>query len=675
MAVYRSDQAQVTFMTEPAAGGYVEMAPQSAVPAASAAATTISTAHPAGSRTLTVGANTNFNVGDAIQLGHGTATIENEIRQIEHISGTTFYLSAPTAFYHPASTAVKQIEPTITGNLRSATDIYIDLVPGAYETVDVPDPEMAIEGRWFLGTASKRAFYAAYSGQQTYAGSLGGFALLNGRALRYPIGKVTSTTTFLNVTATNSTVDYGAVINGATKKGDIFVTIDGALVNNSATDVAANEILLFTGQTTVPGNTTISNATTEIRRHVGSASQTALKLDYPLQFDHADDEIILRVMTTDGGSGTTSAISTANPVIAYTHAISETVDLDSVSWNVHMLPSDENRLKAFDRRYYGGKIGSMTLSGEEGGMVTASWDSVNFLGMVHNQQAYTQSGLKTALINMSGNLNATATAITFDADGGLAVGDVIKIDDELMTISALTSTVATVSRGSYGTTGATHLDNATISVVIPTPFYAAFQSIVDSDVTPNFPSNEPYYFSQGEVSMFGQTIARIRSFSLSITNNEEPRYYITKQMGRRRGPTEIREQRREYSLAVTLALPDAAASNAAQQTLFQEMLLEGNYGNLQNFTRTGKKGFNVSITFTKGDIAGSTLDDEIVITIPADYTAGTESTGAATGGNQQGAFIRTAPHNITEDNPFQVEADILFRNLSIVVQDTEHYYP
>ena len=51
------------------------------------------------------------------------------------------------------------------------------------------------------------------------------------------------------------------------------------------------------------------------------------------------------------------------------------------------------------------------------------------------------------------------------------------------------------------------------------------------------------------------------------------------------------------------------------------------------------------------------------------------SSSAAAGGNSQGALIRTAPHNITEDNPFQVEADILFRNLKIDVQDAEHYYP
>ena len=252
--------------------------------------------------------------------------------------------------------------------------------------------------------------------------------------------------------------------------------------------------------------------------------------------------------------------------------------------------------------YFGGKVGGMSLAGEEGGMVTCSWDSVNFLGMIHNQR-------KTGLV-------------TTPADNNI-------------------------------------------------PFYGLMQPIRSSTV--DFPKEEPYYFSQGEITMFGQTIARIRSFSLSIANGEEPRYYITKQMGRRRGPAEIREGRREYSLAVTLALPDAGmtkddtnTTNAAATALFTELLLEGNYGGTDH-NRVGKKGFNVTLEFTRGNVV-SGFEDKITVTIPDDGTS-------ATGGNQQGAFIRTAPHNITEDNPFQVEADILFRNLKIDVQDSVHYYP
>ena len=83
--------------------------------------------------------------------------------------------------------------------------------------------------------------------------------------------------------------------------------------------------------------------------------------------------------------------------------------------------------------------------------------------------------------------------------------------------------------------------------------------------------------------------------------------------------------------------------------------MEGDFG-------SGMQGFNIELRFDRG------TDDSIVITIPSEGTA-------ATGGNEQGAFIRTAPHAITEANPMEVEADILFRNLSIVVTDTVPVYP
>ena len=126
-------------------------------------------------------------------------------------------------------------------------------------------------------------------------------------------------------------------------------------------------------------------------------------------------------------------------------------------------------------------------------------------------------------------------------------------------------------------------------------------------------------------------------------------------MGRRKGPTEIKENRREYSMSATLALPDALAfDNTAARTLFTEMLLEGDYG-------SGKAGFNITVTFTRG------TNDTITITIPGST--------ASTGGNAQGAFIRSAQHSFGTENPFQVDADILFRNLKIDVVDSEHYYP
>ena len=106
---------------------------------------------------------------------------------------------------------------------------------------------------------------------------------------------------------------------------------------------------------------------------------------------------------------------------------------------------------------------------------------------------------------------------------------------------------------------------------------------------------------------------------------------------------------------MTLALPDVTTNVDSAKSIFKELLLEGDYGN-------GMQGFNIELRFDRG------TNDSIVITIPDDGAAGE-------GGNQQGAFINTAPHPITEANPMEVEAEILFRNLKIVVSDNIGVYP
>ena len=82
------------------------------------------------------------------------------------------------------------------------------------------------------------------------------------------------------------------------------------------------------------------------------------------------------------------------------------------------------------------------------------------------------------------------------------------------------------------------------------------------------------------------------------------------------------------------------------------------------------QGFNIELRFDRG------ANDSILISIPDDYVSADTGNypGAATGGNQQGAFIRTAPHNITDATPLEVEADILFRNLKITIEDSTPVY-
>ena len=560
MAIYRSDQAQLTFAVEAAPGGYPELA-SAVTDGTGSAVVNMAGGCPAGSRSITVDSLSGITAGEFIQIGPeigGSGTNRSsEVRRVEFVDGSTgLVVDTPTGFFHGDNTNIQ----VVTAVTATDANKLITFIPGVYETVEVPDPEMAIEPRYFLGTTAKRNFVAAYKGQQTFTGSLGGFVMLNGQALRFPIGKVRT----LPLEADDSThaVQSTAVtIDQSTnppKKGDVHITVSGSH------GLVINDHMVIYGAASISSAEAI--ATAEVRKVTGILSTNTMVLDAPLQFDHAHGDYIREV---DTGS-----------LAYYEHSILETVDLDSVSWHVHVRDSSETDANDFDRRYHGGKIGSMGLSAEEGGLLTCSWDGVNFLGMNHNQQA------------MSG-----------------FTGDL--------------------------------------------PFYTLMQSIRDSDIS--LPTTEPYYFSQGQVTLFGTVVARVRSFSLTINNNEEPRYYLKRTMGRHRGPTEILEQRREYTMSVTLALPDATASTANTATVFKELLLEGDFG-------SGMQGFNVELRFDRG------ADDSIVITVPDDGSA-------STGKNQQGAFIRTAPHAITEAAPMEVDADILFRNLKIVVKDQVPVYP
>ena len=598
MAVYRSDQAQLTFSAEAAPGGSPELnaaADGASANASSPFQSSLIAAAPAGQRFITVLANTNATVGTFIKIGPAVtnattflADSNAEIRRIEGVDGTTIQLDQPLGFYHAGSSATfaagtQDIVLEIDSIDNTAADAVITQIPGIYETVDTPDPEMALEPRYFLGTASKRNFFTALKGQQTYTGSVSGIIPVNAAPFRFPIGSMVDVPASAAVYSTQP-----VLLKGAVKKGDVWVVMDTA---SATQDVVAGEIIYLA----TAGGTAITAAAATVEKETAviaanatiSTSGVAVRLKTPLRYDHADNDAVLKVTA-----------AAATPI---THHIFEQIELDSVSWHVHMRDSGETAANDFDRRYYGGKIGATTLTAEEGGMLTMGWDGVNFLGMTHNQKL-----------------------------------------------------------GSY-------FDDASGAENVDIPFYSLMQEISSATIANNFPTNDPFFFSQGEVKIFGETMARVRNFSLSIANNEEPRYYVSRQLGRHRGPTKIEEQRREYGLAVTLGLPDSGNSNTARKTIWSELLLEGDYGQ-------GMRGFNVELQFTRA------TGDDLTIRIPNDYdtvtgtVAAQNFSGAATGGNQQGAFIRTAPHSLTTDNPFQVEADIFFRNMSFVIQDKKGDY-
>ena len=578
---------------------------------------------------------------------------------------------------------------------------FINLVPGVYETVDTPDFTPVVEPRYFLGTTSNRNFTSVYTGQHSYQGALNGMVLTNGWPLRFAIGKEVpkvfatyDTTNYVETNNTpgasgagdpgNSLINFGyfAVGNGnsgetgelglglavANNVGDVWICVTHNAWNAAAVGIGHYLLIDYTnmaGASTSNSNTTdltnkiwdpvsTSSNNLEIRqivdlgkdedgtvldgwRTASAGDQTTwIKLNYPLRYVHAagGDNAngwgcrIMALAMNDTSNGVINAGSAfANTYIE--HYIQETNDLDSISMHLHMKDSEANDTNDFDRRWIGGKVGAMSLVGEEGGLITCNWDSIVFLDMLHNQARHHSS------TRVAGSRSQ-------------------QLDPDVS--STTTSNM---------------------------PGFAVMQNIETADVV--YPTTQPYYFSRGSVKLLGTDnnnaveFARIRSFTLSVNNNEDPRYYIKNRPGEHRGPAEIREQRREYSLNCTVALPDTVSAfssvNEGAMALFKELLLEGRYKDA-----SGHEGFHIELTFSRGEIEGASgVNDEIVIKIPGrrpgeTLLSGYTNTATADIGFQ-GAFLRSAPHTIMTEAPFQVTCDFVFRNIDIMIRDREPFYP
>ena len=588
MAVFRSDQSQLTYAMESAPGGDVELNNGSRTSSGTYALLTAD--HAVGTDQLTYDGLNNgpWVVGDMVRIGNlnqstdaGSSTaVPFEIRRIVHgsnLSGSgTLFLDRPLGFSHANNSYIVEIDgASATQQAKIITEI-----PGVYESVNVPDMVPSYEPRYFLGVGQKRDWTKMYVGAQSFSGSLPGFIPLNGKPFRWSIGTVSDIPSGVESATTD--------IDGAVSKGDIYVTLD------AGHGYSAGDYICFSTSGTAPAVTTATSVGQEIQRIAAFPSTNVARLEKPFRFDHPDDSAAREV-----SSGATVK-----------HHIDESVLLDTMSWHLHMRDSSETTANDFDRRYVGGFVDSCTISADEGGMLMVGWDTVTFQDMFHNQQEVSQP-----------NVNPGSEA----ANTGIFSGD---------------------------------------SMSAGMPRFTEMADISTGDVT--LPTNDPYYFSEGSVKFMGQEFARVRNFNLSISNGSEPRYYISPRHGRQRGPSEIREGRRSYSMSCTLALPDSAASASAvgrntATEFFKQLLMEGNYG-------SGMEGFNIEITFTRG------TNDSFQILIPADYTTADETTGAAVGLGENGAFLTGAPHPIGGDPILQVAAEFSCRNLKMVVTDSEYVY-
>jgi len=597
MAVYRSDQAQLTFAAEAAPGGSPER-----LEITGEGAIILNTAASAGDRTLNLSANTNIVTTGFAGASSGqdssfliiepdedgasdnTATDRGatEVRRVIGLTGsgtsTVVTLDYPIAFDHTAA-ATTGIEVANLGSLApvvTESTPYITWIPGIYDTVDAPDPEEAHEPRYMLGQNTKRNAYQIVKGQQAFNGTVSGMVLINGWPLRFPLGTVITAPSYTGSAFKDTTLSVTGV------KGSVFLKVrneTGSQITNVNHLLANGNYIDIEYSASAPSATSVR----ELRKIItgGSAAHLAdddilrIRVNYPLHFDHSGS-VVLRATAAANVTGSEGNSSVMTGV---THHIFEQTALTNVSWNLNV--KDEDGTNAFQRRYYGGKITGLTLTAEEGGLVTCDWDTAQFLGMIHNQKLSASSHATNAMRRYNPMLDIDKGMVGVPLDGDATV--------------------------------ASHLNT--------------------------LPTSEPYYFSEGTVKMFGTEIARLRTFTLTIANNEEARYYIRQTYNDDRGPFEIKEQQREYTMTATVGLPDSSDPDTATGLeIWKELVLGGEHDILNGgpgSSTTGMSGFDVELKFQRG---GSSTD-QMTIRIPGDYDGSTAASAKGGGYQQQGALI------------------------------------
>ena len=606
MAVYRSDQAQLTFAAE----GNPGASPERARFGTLAGDVKLKGAVSAGAKTITVDGDDHTNLADTGALGsfisietdedNATARGGAEVRRVINKStgpdsDYILTLDYPIAFDHADNEEVKYTSATtdLTLSATTYTTPYITWIPGIYDTVDAPDPEEAHEPRYMLGQNTKRNAYQIVKGQQAFNGTVSGMVLINGWPLRFPVGTVVTVADTwagspTTITTTTVTASKGAVWVKLTAGSDTISanTLGGAYIefntNVTASATAKKEIRKIVDPS---GN----------HSQVTNTQSIMVRVNYPVNFEY---------------SGVTQIKYGTTAPSALTHTIYEQTALDSMSWNINV--KDEDGANAFQRRYYGGKVTGLTLTAEEGGLVTCDWDTAQFLGMIHNQKLSASSHASNAMRRFNPMIDIASTHV-----------------------------------------GAPTALNSTVANTLPT--------------------SEPYYFSEGTVKMFGTEIARLRTFTLTIANNEEARYYIRQTYNDDRGPFEIKEQQREYTMTATVGLPDSSDSEGdTGLEVWKELVLGGEHDIAgPGGAGTGMTGFDVELKFQRG---GSSTD-QITIRIPGDYDGSAAQSAAGGGYQQQGALIRSAAVNIDGSNPMEQSVDIIFSDLTIEIKDSEVFYP
>ena len=287
MAIYRSDQASVTFAAEAFPGAFIENATVASPIELGTSARSLNANATAGSITITLDGATNES---ALDNGNGTYYVivgndtaagtsgsnygPREVRKVIDGHDTlTLTLDHPLAFDHASGAPVqaKVIEAAAVDTLTTPIAKYQTWLPGVYDAVDVPDVEQAFEPYYILGSQNRNP-YAIYPGQETLAGGIGGMVLLNATPLRFPLGKLTTKPTTIDNTL-GWKVGTNATSNGASQ-GATNVPIFHA---SSTAPIAAGTYVMFGANAHASATAFSANSTDdfEVRQLIAASAGEA----------------------------------------------------------------------------------------------------------------------------------------------------------------------------------------------------------------------------------------------------------------------------------------------------------------------------------------------------------------------------------------------------------------
>ena len=120
------------------------------------------------------------------------------------------------------------------------------------------------------------------------------------------------------------------------------------------------------------------------------------------------------------------------------------------------------------------------------------------------------------------------------------------------------------------------------------------------------------------------------------------------------------------SRATTESGASTAGYEQGSQSVFKQMLMEGDVGGLESMT---PEGLSFEIQFSRDDLTTASKD---YIKITPSYATGSSP---AFGLSTQGMFISSAKYNLDGSSPIQADLEIILRNVEIEIVDKTAVYP